>query len=167
MISIAARIRHHRSLLAAICLVGITAGVWVSQRPAHAQTEVHVFWSPPGKDTFLDLDGRPGRRLGDRLAARGVLLDAAQADRVGRGFMECVVMKKITDDPVEGAGGLYWCTYVLSLPDGDLTIRGLDPHGPGVAMFAVLGGTGAYTGATGEATLIDTDTTEFIISLGG
>ena len=125
-----------------------------------------MFWSPPGKDTFLDFD-RPGLRLGDRLAARGVLLDAAQTDRVGRGFLECVVMNKITDDPVEGVGGLYWCTYVLRLADGDLTIRGLDPRGPGVATFAVLGGTGAYAGAIGEATLIDTETTEFIISLGG
>jgi hypothetical protein len=31
----------------------------------------------------------------------------------------------------------------------------------------VLGGTGAYAGAIGEATLIDSETTEFLISLGG
>ena len=67
-----------------------------------------------------------------------------------------VVMIEISDDPVEGPGGLYRCTSVLRLADGDITIGGLDPHGPGVYTFAVLGGTGAYAGATGEATLTDT-----------
>jgi hypothetical protein len=68
-----------------------------------------------------------------------VLLDAAQTDRVG-GFLECVVMNQITDDPAEGPGGLYWCTYVLRLPDGDLTIRGLDPHGAGRRDVRRVGG---------------------------
>jgi hypothetical protein len=133
---------------------------------------------PAGQTSEHVLDGRrtgsrrpnvnqPGLRLGDRLAARGPLLDASQASQVGRAYLECVIMNKITDDPVEGPGGLYWCTYVLQLADGDLTIGGLDPHGSGVYTFAVLGGTGAYAGASGEATLTDTDEgTEFVIDLG-
>jgi hypothetical protein len=32
------------------------------------------------------------------------------------------------------------------LVDGDLTIEGLDPRGPGVYTFAVLGGTGPTLG---------------------
>jgi hypothetical protein len=163
---IATRIRQHRSLLAMICLVGITAGIWSSQQPARAQADVHVLVEP-SKGTFLNFQ-QQGLRLGDRLAARGSLLDPTGTDRVGRHYFECVVMNKITDDPVEGPGGLYWCSYVLRLADGDLTIEGLDPHGPGVYTFAVLGGTGAYAGAVGEATLTDTsDTTDIVIDLTG
>jgi len=71
---------------------------------------------------------------------------------VGRLHLDCVVINKITDDPVEGPGGLYWCTYLLKLAGGDLTIAGRDPHGPGVSTFAVLGVTDAYADATGQAT---------------
>lgn len=165
--SITARIGRNRSLLAIVALVGITAGVWLSQNPARAQTDLHVLSQGPGKHTFLDFE-RPGLRLGDRLAARGTLLDAAGTSQVGRAFLDCVVMNKITDDPVEGPGGRYWCTYILRLADGDLVIEGLDPHGPGVYTFAVAGGTGAYAGAAGEATLTDgAEGTDIVIDLGG
>jgi hypothetical protein len=164
---IASRIGRHRSLLAIIGLVGIIAGGWLSQNPAQAQTEVHVFSQGPGKHTFLDFE-RPGLRLGDRLAARGTLLDAAGTSQVGRAYLDCVVMNMITDDPVEGPGGLYWCTYILKLAEGDLVIEGLDPHGPGVYTFAVVGGTGDYAGAAGEATLTDgAEGTDIVIDLGG
>ena len=164
---ITANIRRHRSLLAIVALVGILASIWLSQRPVGAQTAIHLLWGPPGRDTQLDFnDG--GFRIGDRLAARGTLFDPAQGKEVGRGFMECVAMNAITDDPVEGPGGMYWCTYVLRLADGDLTIRGLDPHGPGVYTFAVLGGTGAYAAAVGEAMLTDGPAgTEFVLDLSG
>ena len=159
------RTSRHRSMIGFTVLIMIAA-VWLTQRPAGAQTSVHVFTAAPSKVTLLDLD-RPGLRLGDRLAARGPLVDASQTSRVGRAYLECVVMNEITDDPIEGPGGLYRCTYVLKLAEGNLTIDGLDPHCPGVYTFAVLGGTGAYAGATGEATLTDTlDGTEFVIDLG-
>jgi hypothetical protein len=46
-------------------------------------------------------------------------------------------------------------------------IAGRDARGNGVSTFAVLGGTGAYSGASGDATLTDSDQgTEFVISLG-
>jgi hypothetical protein len=164
---IAARIGRHRSLLAIIGLVGITVGVWLSQQPARALTDVHVLSQGPGKHTFLNFE-RPGLRLGDRLAARGTLFDAAGTDQVGRAYLDCVVMNKITDDPAEGPGGLYWCTYILRLTEGDLTIEGLDPHGPGVYAFAVVGGTGVYAGAAGEATLTDgAEGTDIVIDLSG
>jgi hypothetical protein len=165
---IAASISRRRSMVVFIVLIGVAA-VWLTQRPVGAQTSELVFWTvggTGGKVTFLNVN-QPGLRIGDRLAARGPLLDASQTSEVGRHYLDCVVMNKITDDPVEGPGGLYWCTYVLQLADGDLTIGGLDPHGSGVYTFAVLGGTGAYAGASGEATLTDTDEgTEFVIDLG-
>jgi hypothetical protein len=164
---LAAHISRHRSMIVFIVLVGIAA-VWLTQRPVGAQTSEHVFWTVEGtggKSTFLNVN-QPGLRLGDRLAARSPLLDASQTSRVGRAYLECVVMNKITDDPVEGFAGLYWCTYLLKLAGGDLTIAGRDARGPGVSTFAVLGGTGAYADASGEATLTDTsEGTEFVIDL--
>ena len=161
----AARISRHRSLTVFMILVGIAA-VWLTQRPAGAQKtdNVHVFWPTPAKARALDLDHR-ALRLADRLAARGPLLDGARTSQVGYAYLDCVVMNKITDDQ-KGPGGLFWCTAVLKLVDGDLTAEGLDPHGPGVYKFAVLGGTGAYAGASGEATLTDTaEGTEWVIDL--
>jgi hypothetical protein len=154
-------------MIGVVALVGIAA-VWLTQRPVEAQTSEHVFWSVAGtggKATFLNFE-QPGLRIGDRLAARGPLFDASQTARVGRLYLDCVVMKQIIEDPVEGPRGLYWCTYVLKLSGGDLTIGGLDPRGNGVYTFAVLGGTGVYAGATGQATLTDSDVgTEFVIDL--
>lgn len=160
----AAGISRHRSVSMFIVLVGIVA-LWLTQLPAGAQkaADVHVFWPTPAKVKVLDFE-QNGFRLGDRLAARGPLLDGGRTSQVGYGYMDCVVMNKIADDP---AGGLYWCTSVLRLADGDLTVEGLDPHGPGVYTFAVLGGTGTYSGASGEATLTDTaEGTDFEINLG-
>ena len=162
----AARISRHRLVTVFIVVVGIVA-VWLTQRPAGAQKtdDVTVFWPTPAKARALDLDQR-SLRLADRLAARGPLLDGARTSQVGYAYLDCVVMNKITDNPGQGAGGLYWCTAVLKLADGDLTAEGLDPHGPGVYSFAVLGGTGAYAGASGQATLTDgADGTEWVIDL--
>jgi hypothetical protein len=162
-----ARISRHRSMVVLIVLVGFAA-VWLTQRPVGAQTSELVFWSvggTGGKSTFVNVN-QPGLRIGDRLAARGPLFDVSKTSQVGRLYLDCVIMNKITEDPVEGFGGLYWCTYLLKLGGGDLTIAGRDARGPGVSTFAVLGGTGAYADASGEATLTDTDEgTEFVIDL--
>lgn len=145
-------------------VAGTAAFVLLSQ-PVTAQTDVHVFW-PAGaeKATVLGF-GTDGRRLGDRLAARGPLLDATQTDKVGSFHLDCVVAKRITDGP-GGPGGVYRCSYLLDLINRDLVLEGLDPHGPGVYTLAVLGGTGMYAAASGDATLTDTDAgTDFVIDL--
>ena len=153
-----------RSGLVALVLVVIAATLMLA-RPAGAQGEIVLRSdSSTGKSTFLDV-GHDGLRLGDRLTARFPLLDATGASRVGNGHLECVVQRHITDGP-EGPGGLYRCSYLFRLAEGHLTIEGLDPHGPGVYTMAVLGGTGAFAGATGDATLTDSEGgTEFAISL--
>jgi hypothetical protein len=120
-----------------IVLIGIAA-VWLTQRPVGAETSELVFWTvggTGGKVTFVNVN-QPALRIGDRLAARGPLLDASRTSEVGRHYLDCVVMNKITDDPGEAPGGLYWCMYLLQLAGGDLTIAGRDPHGPSVSKFA-------------------------------
>jgi hypothetical protein len=140
------------------------AAVVLWSLPVGAQGDIRVVWPAASiRSTFTDL-GEPGLRLGDRLTSRGPLFDTAGSE-VGTAHQDCVVMRRITDGP-EGPGGLYRCTYILHLADGDILVEGLDPHGPGVYRMGVLGGTGAYAGASGDATLTDTFTeTEFAIVL--
>ena len=149
--------------LALVALATIVGALMLLARPAGAQSEINVFSGPGGRHVFQDV-GEDGLRLGDRLTGRFPLTDATGESTLGRGHQDCVVQRQITDGP-EGPGGLYRCSYLLRLADGDLIIEGLDPHGPGVYTMAVLGGTGAFASATGEATLTDTSvTTEFVIS---
>ena len=154
---------RQRSTVASIVLLAV-ASLLLLPRPAGAQADVHVVWShETAKYKFIDL-GNPGIRMGDRLDARGPLLDATRTNEVGNAYLDCIAMSGITA-PV---GGLYRCSYVLHLADGDLVVEGLDPHGPGVFTMAVLGGTGAFARAVGEATLTDTATeTDFSIDLTG
>lgn len=150
-------------LIAVVVLVVALVSLLVV-RPARAQGDVHVFTSPPGTHKFFDF-GRPGLRLGDRLVARGALLDEAQETEVGSFSMDCFVVRAISDEPA-GPGGVYRCSYLFQLAEGDLILEGLDPHGPGIHTFAVVGGTEAFASARGDATLIDGATgAEFVISL--
>jgi hypothetical protein len=157
--------RGRIGLITAVALLVATVSLIVA-RPADAQGDVHVFvgGSSEGAVKFLDF-GHDGLKLGDRLAARGPLKDGSHATEVGSFSMDCLVVKMITDGP-DGSGGVYRCSYLLRLADGHLIIEGWDPHGPGVYTMAVLGGTEAYAGATGDATLTDGDEgTDFVIDL--
>lgn len=132
-------------------------------RPARAQGDVHVFTGPPGTHKFFDF-GRPGLRLGDRLVARGALLDETQETEVGSFSMDCFVVRAISDEPA--GPGRVAVQLPVPLAEGDLILEGLDPHGPGIHTFAVVGSTEAFASARGDATLIDGATgAEFVISL--
>jgi hypothetical protein len=153
-----------RAIIGAIVLALVVAGAVLSSRPAGAQVDVHAFWPVDTiRSRFHDF-GDDGFRLGDRLTSRGPLLDASQQSEVGFAYQDCVVMRRITDVP----SGLYRCTYELVLADGSIVVAGLDPHGPGVYTFAVLGGTGAYARAAGDAVLTESsEGTDFVIDLTG
>ena len=154
-----------RRWLALAALVISLGTLVLLARPAGAQTEIDLFAGLGGRHVFQDFEEDGRLRLGDRLTARFPLTDATGESNLGKGHLDCVVQHAITDGS-EGSGGLYRCSYLLRLIDGDLIIEGLDPHGQGVYTMAVLGGTGAFAGATGEATLTDGPvTTEFVISL--
>ena len=155
--------RGRIGLITVVGLVVVLVSLLVA-RPAGAQGDVHLFTGPPGTHKFFDY-GREGLRIGDRLVARGALLDETQGTEIGSFSMDCVVVRAITDDQ-SGLGGVYRCSYLLQLAEGDLVLEGLDPHGPGVYAFAVLGGTEAFASATGDATLIDGGLgTEIVIDL--
>ena len=133
----------------ALVMTTLLAGV-LGIPSATGQTVMHLVLPAETQKVRL-LDHREnGMRLGDRAAARGPLTDA-EGTRVGTAYADCVVHRHMLGDK-----GLWTCTYVLDLGDGDLTIKGLDPRGPGEYEMAVLGGTGAYADASGDATFTDT-----------
>ncbi|MDQ3218786.1 MAG: hypothetical protein M3Q18_13235 [Actinomycetota bacterium] len=151
-------------LKAILGLIGavMVAGLFVV-RPAAGETIIHVVLPGDGLTVkFVDI-GHDGLRLGDRVAARGRLVDENESEGVGTAYLECQVQKRI----VRLSQGLFNCTYVLKLADGDIILKGLDPRGEGASEFAVLGGTGTYGTATGEATLTDTESanTDIVIRL--
>ncbi|MEA2490794.1 MAG: Dirigent-like protein [Acidobacteriota bacterium] len=132
-------------------LLAVAVGV-VASTAASGQTVLHLVTGSNGdlKTAVFDADGR-GLGLGDRIAARVPLLDETQTEQLGTAYLHCVVHKRIVDPDK----GLWNCNYVLELADGDLMLQGLDPRGPGEYEVSVIGGTGAYANARGDATFTD------------
>jgi hypothetical protein len=150
-------------VIAPLFAVAVVATALLGSTGARGQSVIHVVMTPDELTTrFLNF-GRPDLRLGDRIAAKGVLRDESLATRVGTAHLECVVQRRLSGH------GLFRCSYVLSLQDGDIILEGLDPAGPGTYILAVTGGTGAYRDARGEATFTDTFTegpaTDMLIDL--
>jgi hypothetical protein len=151
-----------------LVVLAVAGGVLMTTT-ASGRTVLHVVSAPQEntKVAFVDIN-RDGLRLGDRIASRAPLVDETQTDRLGTAYLQCLVHRRIVDPD----RGLWNCNYVLELADGDIVLQGLDPRGPGVYEMSVLGGTGAYAGATGDATFTDVETdangyTDMVIRLSG
>ncbi|MGH2806020.1 MAG: hypothetical protein ACRDKT_01970 [Actinomycetota bacterium] len=162
--------RTRLGITIALVILAITGGVLMTTS-ASGQTVVNVVLPLDGiREVLVDVN-RDGLRLGDRIAARGPLLDESQTDRVGTAYAQCLVHKRI----ISPGRGLWNCNYVLELADGEIVLQGLDPRGPGVYEMAVIGGTGAYAGANGDSTFTDVGIegvdpnpyTDMVIRLGG
>jgi hypothetical protein len=136
--------------------IGVVAGLvllatgLLGAGAARGETAIHVLW--PTKSIKAELDfGPKGPSMGDRIAARGPLVDPGdRSKKVGRAYVDCLVVKSFA-----GGHGLFDCSYVLQLEGGTLTLTGIDPPGPSVVEFAVTGGSGDYRDARGDAVLTD------------
>ena len=151
-----------RVVVPLVLVVSVVAS-FVGMNAASGQTVLNLDLSTAtAKARLIDFD-HDGLGLGDRAASRGPLTDSG-GTQVGTAYGDCVVHRRIVDFDT----GLWNCTYVLELTDGDLILQGLDPRGSGEYEMAVLGGTGAYASATGDATFTDTDEgTDMAIRLNG
>jgi hypothetical protein len=150
--------------VAAVVLLAVALGGVVRTATAASASSAEITVVMPAGTltaTLLDFD-HDGITQGDRLVSRGPLFNQGGTQRVGRVNGECVaVTARITETT-----GVWECSYVLELADGDVIIEGLDPRGPGSYVFGVLGGTEAYRTAAGDADLIDTaDQTEIRLHL--
>jgi hypothetical protein len=159
--------RSKLSIVFPLVILTVGAGVFLATS-ASGQTVLHVVLPEEHiKEAVVDVH-RDGLRLGDRIAARGPLVDEAQTERLGTASVQCLVHRRIIDPN----RGLWNCNYVLRLADGEIVLQGLDPRGPGIYEMSVLGGTGAYAGASGDATFTDVGTdviayTDMVIRLSG
>jgi hypothetical protein len=154
--------KRQSTVLAVAIALGIGVVALGSDR-ASGQGDVHVFMPVgAGRSSFIDVVRGPGLDLGDGLAARGRLVDPDSGEKVGSVYFECTVMRTIRS--LEQ--GLWRCSYHLRLADGAIVLQGLDPRGVGASTFAVLGGTNAYRGVSGDAVFTDSvDGTDMVITL--
>jgi hypothetical protein len=139
--------------IATLSVVLAVAGGTLMASNATGGTVLHVVVITAGYGGVAidDANGDGRLRLGDGISARGPLFDSTQSIRVGTSYLQCIVHRRIVDPDQ----GLWNCNYVLELEGGDIVLQGLDPRGPGEYEMAVLGGTGAFAGASGDATFTD------------
>ncbi|HEX2030481.1 MAG TPA: hypothetical protein VHL78_03645 [Actinomycetota bacterium] len=148
---------------AAVALLAVMLGGVVRGATA-APATVDLDLLMPNDELVIEvLDfNRPGLRLGDRLVARAPLYDITGTQRLGRAFLECVVVS----NRLANTAGLFRCSYLLDLAEGDILVEGLDPAGTGSYTMAIYGGTDAYRLAAGDADFVDTpDGTEMHLRL--
>jgi allene oxide cyclase len=93
-------------------------------------------------EEVLDL-GAMGDSMGDVLTFANDVYDAANEAKLGTDQGYCVRVRP---------GEAWECNWTLTLDEGSLTVEGpfLDV---GDSVFAIIGGTGEYRGASGEMTL--------------
>jgi hypothetical protein len=133
----------------AVALFGATA-----VRAAHGDTGRTLTFTapPPAPRDQHQVDVPPrGLSLGDQVV--GAVSLRTHGELFGRALVVCT----INDASFQGQQ----CAFTLVLRNGQITVHGggLDrtlPHAPppgGADVFAVTGGTGSYTGATGTLTI--------------
>ena len=141
--------------LTIVLAIGVVA---LGSDRASGQGDIHVL-IPPGGAGVVQIQGFD---LGDRLTARAAMVDAASGESAGTAYLECTVVRRIVGDDQ----GMWRCSYHLKLTGGGIVLQGLDPRGVGASTFAVLGGTKAYAGASGDAVFTDSDAgTDIVITL--
>src|SRR5919106_206137 len=112
--------RTRFGILGALVVLTAIASATIGATTVSGQEVIHVVVPAETQHIrFLDF-GEDGMRLGDRIVARGPLLDDTRTNRMGTVHGECVVQRRLTD------GGLWRCSYLLKLEDGTITLQGLD-----------------------------------------
>jgi hypothetical protein len=114
----------------------------IASLPALAETQTVKLVERADTDVVTDI-GDKGDSVGDVLTFSNAVYDEANQNQVGTDNGWCI----------RTAVGKAWeCFWTLTLSDGQITVEGpfLDA---GDSVLAVTGGTGAYSGASGEMTL--------------
>lgn len=128
------------SMMLAVLLlvVGAFAAGRMIPAPAAAQETITVI-EHASSDTITDL-GDEGDSMGDTLSFSNDLYDADDANVVGNINGSCV-----RTNP----GKMWECSFTTSFDDGAMTAQG-PFQDTGEGSFAITGGAGKYSGASGE-----------------
>lgn len=155
-----------RTRFAALAVTALVGGLVVWLAPASlAQTQIRVIDREGPYEKFVDV-GRPGLSAGDVIVESHPLLDAVDGTEVGRDFTHETILRVIDD----GADLIVVLDSTFRFGDGDVmfygTARFSDVFTESGVTVAVIGGTGAYQGMVGTATLSATETEgEFLITI--
>ncbi|HEY5057423.1 MAG TPA: hypothetical protein VII51_00270 [Gaiellaceae bacterium] len=139
-----------RGLVLAAGAIGVTAGgreAIAATRPASSSSRLRLH----GSNWRLAVPGRqPGAmmQLGDYGAVYGDLFDKPAGKPLGQFFASRLAVQSTPGGHVRADASVEVHTFVL--PHG--TIIGMGTSVLGEALFAVVGGTGAYAGVTGTYT---------------
>jgi len=93
-------------------------------------------------ETVVDL-GEKGDTVGDTLVFNNDLYDDKDANQIGNTNGSCIRT---------AVGKLWECTFTSTVENGSLVVEGPFEES-GAGTFAITGGTGEYSGATGQMTL--------------
>jgi allene oxide cyclase len=104
-------------------------------------------------DTTIDL-GETGDSIGDMLAFANEVFDETDTEQVGTDQGSCVRVIP---------GEAYECAWTLTLEDGQIMVQGPFLDGS-TSTLAITGGTGVFSGVSGQMTLRPLSDTEFEFS---
>jgi hypothetical protein len=130
-------------LLAAmvLVLVGILGSGRFEPAPAAAQ-ETLTLIEHVSNEVVVDL-AEEGDSAGDTLVFHNELYDDKDANLVGTTNGSCVRTE---------VGSMWECTFTNTMEQGSLVVQG-PFHDSGQGTFAITGGTGEYSGASGQMSL--------------
>jgi hypothetical protein len=131
------------SIVAIVGLLGIMAGgVTIAASAGDDSAKGKVIRLDEKTTDFAYVANDPAGPLGDFLVFHADLFNR-HGEKVGIDGGTCVFTS---------AAGASQCVATLSFAKGDITTQGLntDPDIPFEAVFAITGGTGAFTGVAGE-----------------
>jgi hypothetical protein len=153
-----------RRTLIPLAAAGAAATALAASAPGAAQSPGGTAFSllqTDDRSHFVDAPPRHGEAKppseGDAYLLSNVLLDPATHARTGRSHGVCQVT-------VPGRRARLLCTQTLVVTDGTLATQGVYSLAKDAVVFAVVGGTGRYSGAGGTVTY-HSDTERFDVSL--
>lgn len=134
------------TVIAALLVTGGLATGLLSVASTAAQQEIVVI-EHASSDAVVDL-GEEGDSVGDTLVFSNEVYDSDDANVVGSDQGSCTRTKK---------GEAWECSWTVSLADGGIVVQGAVYDDGRDSTLAITGGTGSYSGASGEMDLKSRD----------
>jgi allene oxide cyclase len=128
--------------IAALLIAGGLVTGWLTVASTAAQQEIVVI-EHATSDAVVDL-GEEGDSVGDTMVFSNEVYDSEDANVVGSDQGSCTRTRK---------GEAWECTINVSLSDGAIVVQGAVYDDGRDTTLAITGGTGSYSGATGEMIL--------------
>ncbi len=121
----------------AIILITALTGLTACSRE-NLQTRITIADARVSKASFIDI-GTPGDSVGDMLTFDQPLLDG-NMNKIGNNSGSCIRTR---------IGHSFQCQWTLTFSDGSIQVAGRELD-QGTSTISIVGGTGNYSGTTGE-----------------